>query len=36
MHGVDERIGIGEYEAAIRTYRQFLLEAGSESSNGGN
>jgi carboxypeptidase PM20D1 len=27
MHGIDERIGIREYEAAIRTYRQLVLEA---------
>jgi carboxypeptidase PM20D1 len=27
MHGMDERIGILEYEAAIRTYRQLLVEA---------
>ena len=27
MHGIDERIGIREYEAAIRTYRQFVIEA---------
>ena len=26
MHGIDERIGIREYEGAIRTYRQLLLE----------
>jgi acetylornithine deacetylase/succinyl-diaminopimelate desuccinylase-like protein len=27
MHGIDERIGIHEYEAAIRTHRQFVVEA---------
>jgi carboxypeptidase PM20D1 len=27
MHGTDERIGIREYESAIRTYRQLVLEA---------
>jgi carboxypeptidase PM20D1 len=27
MHGIDERIGIREYEAAIRLYRQLILEA---------
>ena len=27
MHGIDERIGIRQYEAAIRTYRQLVLEA---------
>lgn len=27
MHGIDERVGIREYETAIRTYRQLLLEA---------
>jgi carboxypeptidase PM20D1 len=26
IHGIDERIGIREYEAAIRTYRQLVLE----------
>jgi carboxypeptidase PM20D1 len=26
MHGVDERIGVKEYEDAIRTYRQLLVE----------
>ena len=31
MHGIDERIGIREYEGAIRTYRQLILAAtGSE------
>lgn len=29
MHGIDERIGIREYEAAIRTYRQLVVEAAS-------
>jgi carboxypeptidase PM20D1 len=27
MHGIDERIGIREYEAAIRVYRQLVIEA---------
>ena len=27
MHGIDERIGIRQYEAAIRTYRQLVLGA---------
>jgi carboxypeptidase PM20D1 len=27
MHGLDERIGIREYEAAIRTYRQIVVDA---------
>ena len=27
LHGIDERIGIREYEAAIRLYRQLILEA---------
>ncbi len=27
MHGIDERIGIREYEEAIRTYRQLVIEA---------
>jgi carboxypeptidase PM20D1 len=27
MHGTDERIGIREYEGAIRLYRQLILEA---------
>lgn len=27
MHGVDERIGIREYESAIRIYRQLVIEA---------
>jgi acetylornithine deacetylase/succinyl-diaminopimelate desuccinylase-like protein len=26
MHGIDERIGIREYEGAIRTYRQLLID----------
>jgi carboxypeptidase PM20D1 len=32
MHGIDERIGIREYEAAVRTYRQLLMEAASSPS----
>ena len=27
VHGIDERIGVNEYETAIRTYRQLLIEA---------
>jgi carboxypeptidase PM20D1 len=27
MHGIDERIGIGEYEDAIHTYRQLVMNA---------
>ena len=27
MHGVDERIGVGDYERAVRTYRQLIIEA---------
>ena len=27
MHGVDERVGIGAYESAVRTYRQLVVEA---------
>ena len=27
MHGINERIGIREYEGAIRTYRQLVVEA---------
>lgn len=27
MHGIDERLGIREYEAAIRIYRQLLMDA---------
>jgi hypothetical protein len=27
MHRVDERIGIREYAAAIRTYRELIIEA---------
>jgi acetylornithine deacetylase/succinyl-diaminopimelate desuccinylase-like protein len=27
MHGIDERIGIREYEAAIRIYHQLVFEA---------
>jgi carboxypeptidase PM20D1 len=29
MHGIDERIGIRQYEEAIRTYRQIVIEAAS-------
>jgi carboxypeptidase PM20D1 len=31
MHGINERIGIKEYEAAVRTYRQIVIGAGSHS-----
>jgi carboxypeptidase PM20D1 len=27
MHGIDERVGISDYEAAIRTYRQLVINA---------
>lgn len=27
MHGVDERIGVGEYERAVSTYRRLIVEA---------
>jgi carboxypeptidase PM20D1 len=27
MHGVDERIGVGDYERAVRTYWQLIIEA---------
>ena len=27
VHGIDERIGVNEYETAIRMYRQLVLEA---------
>lgn len=27
MHGIDERIGVREYETAVRTYRQFVMDA---------
>jgi carboxypeptidase PM20D1 len=32
MHGIDERIGIREYETAIRTYRQLIVEAAGRST----
>jgi carboxypeptidase PM20D1 len=35
MHGIDERIGISEYENAIRTYRQLVIEAAGRSANEG-
>src|SRR5688572_16567266 len=28
LHGVDERIGVREYEAAVRTYRRLMIDAG--------
>jgi carboxypeptidase PM20D1 len=31
MHGLDERVGISAYEAAIRTYRQIVRDAGARS-----
>ena len=34
MHGIDERIGIREYEAAIRTYREVLIQATADSGDG--
>ena len=27
MHGIDERVGVRDYETAIRTYRQLVLNA---------
>jgi acetylornithine deacetylase/succinyl-diaminopimelate desuccinylase-like protein len=30
MHGVNERIGVGEYERAIRTYRQIIIDTSRE------
>jgi carboxypeptidase PM20D1 len=27
MHGIDERVGISGYEAAIRTYRQIVIDS---------
>ena len=27
MHGANERLGVGEYQAAVRTYRQLILNA---------
>lgn len=27
MHGIDERVGIRDYETAIRTYRQLVVNA---------
>ena len=33
MHGVDERLGIQEYETAIRVYRQLLIDAGTGTSS---
>jgi carboxypeptidase PM20D1 len=32
MHGIDERVGMEEYETAIRTYRQLLLDAAGASA----
>jgi carboxypeptidase PM20D1 len=31
VHGIDERVGIGDYETAIRTYRQLFSNLGSRS-----
>lgn len=31
VHGTDERIGIREYEMAIRTYRQLMIDAAGDS-----
>jgi carboxypeptidase PM20D1 len=30
MHGVNERVGVGEYEDAIRTYRQIIIDTSRE------
>ena len=27
MHGIDERVGIRDYETAVRTYRQLVVNA---------
>ena len=32
MPGIDERVGIREYENAIRVYRQILIEVAGEES----
>ena len=29
MHGIDERLGVRDYEQAIRTYRQLMIDAAS-------
>lgn len=34
MHGIDERVGIGDYETAIRTYRQLIVNAAGVSLPG--
>jgi carboxypeptidase PM20D1 len=36
MHGTNERIGIREYQMAIRTYRQLLVNSTAISENGGH
>jgi carboxypeptidase PM20D1 len=33
MHGIDERIGVREYEGAVRTYRQLVIEAAGRRGN---
>ena len=33
MHGIDERIGIREYETAVRTYRQLMIEAAGQAAS---
>jgi carboxypeptidase PM20D1 len=33
LHGIDERIRISEYENAIRTYRQLVIETAGRSAN---
>jgi carboxypeptidase PM20D1 len=35
MHGIDERVGIREYETAIRTYRQLVIDAAATSRRHG-
>jgi acetylornithine deacetylase/succinyl-diaminopimelate desuccinylase-like protein len=32
MHGTNERIAIREYERAVRTYRQLVVEAAGSST----
>jgi carboxypeptidase PM20D1 len=34
MHGINERIGIREYETAVRTYRQLVVETAGTTPNG--
>jgi carboxypeptidase PM20D1 len=34
MHGANERIGVAEYERAIRTYRQIIIDTSREPEGG--